>query len=221
MKNCKLRLVGSALFGPNYSFTLENLELMVSYGIRIIEIRSFFLKTEGDINSLLKFAEIMRNMKHLEEFRFSFDDFEEENAPPMELLTHLPFNFLMSHHFKIVGRRDVVGMTKIVSQIKSLRRSCFNSDYFSGFHLKRNYVSDYLLTPEDFKSLKNLPVTHVDLHALDLKKENIKNFREIMKLMKIRDIEYEKELYEDEDFEIYVEDFGPDGIYSTIKDVSS
>ena len=55
----------------------------------------------------------------------------------------------------------------------------------------RNFVSDYLLTPEDFELLKNLPVTHVDLHALNLTKDNIKVFRKIMKQMKIRDIDFE------------------------------
>ena len=83
----------------------------------------------------------------------------------------------------------------------------------------RNFVSDYLLTPEDFELLKNLPVTHVDLHALNLTKDNIKVFRKIMKQMKIRDIDFEEELYDDEDFIIGVERFGPGDIYRTIKEI--
>ena len=186
---------------------------MLEYNIRIIVIKSSSLRAEGDIGTLIKFAEVMRKMNHLEEFDFDCEDFEVENAPPMELLADLPFKFLKSYQFKIFEKGDVVRMAKTLSLIKSLCGP--NSKYYRrGFHLIRSYVSDYRLTLEDFELLKNLPVTSVDLEALDLKQDNITDFREIMNEMKIRDIYFYDELFPD--FEIYVDDFGPGGIYKTI-----
>ena len=111
-------------------------------------------------------------------------------------------------------------MAKTLSLIKSLYQSYNQPYYFFGFKLKRNPFSDYLLTPEDFELLKNLPVTSVDLEALDLTKDNIKIFRKTMKQMKIREIDFEEELYQNKEFEINIERFGPSDIYRTIKDIS-
>ena len=60
MKNCKVKLVDN--YRGSYWFDLKNLELMIDHGIQIIEIGSSFLRTEGDIIILLKFAEVMRKM---------------------------------------------------------------------------------------------------------------------------------------------------------------
>ena len=194
---------------------------MLEYNIRIIVIKSSSLRAEGDIGTLIKFAEIIRKMNHLEEFDFDCEDFEDENAPPMELLTDLPFRYLHSYQFKIFGKVDVLMMVLTISKIKYLQGDHKNFYRCKGFQLKRNFVSDYLLTPDDFKLLINLPLTYVDLHALDLTKGNIKEFGEIMKQMKILEIEYDDELFQNEDFEIDVEEFGPGGIYKTIIDKSA
>ena len=216
LQNCKVKLAGEC--GEKYSITLEHLELMIQYGIQIVEIESFCLRTERENDTLLKFADVMRKMKHLEKFEFDCEDFEDENAPPMELLTDLPFKYLTSYQFKVYGKGDVSKMAKTLALIKSLDGNLSQSSC-SGFHLKRNFVSDYLLTHEDFELLKNLPVTLVDLHALDLTKDNINVFSEIMKQMKIQEIEYdEDELFGNKDFRIDVERFGPGGVYNTIND---
>ena len=183
LENCKVKLAGKHV---TYSFTLEDLKFMMQCGIKIVEIESFFLDNK-DSATLLKFAEVMRKMKSLEKFEFDFQDFEVENAPPMELLTDLPLKFLQSYQFKIFGKKDVAKMANTVAQIKSLNGN-HSQLCFSGFHLKENFNSDYLLTPDDFALLKNLPVTLVDLHALDLTKDNINVFGEIMKQMKIQEI---------------------------------
>ena len=213
LRKCKVKLTGSR---ANYPFTLEQLKFMIQNGIQIVEIESLFLRTKGDDDSLLKFAEVMRKMKHLEKFQFDCDDFEEENAPPMELLTDLPFKQLKSYQFKIFGKENVSQMAKTVALIKSLH---WNPNQCSSrcFHIKQNFLSDYLLTPEDFELLKNLPVTSVNLHALDLTKDNVKDFRDIMKQMKIIQIEYDRQELESAGFRINVENWGFGGIYKTIR----
>ena len=214
LKSCKVKLDCY----DSYLFTIENLELMVKYNIRIVEIECDSLRTQGENDTLVKFAAVMHKMKHLEDFSFDGEDFQDHHVPPMELLTDLPFKYLSSYQFKIFGRRDVMDMARILSSIKSLYRPYKEPYNRSGLHLQSNMVSDYLFTPEDFALLKNLPLTSVYLNALDLKKDNIKDFRKIMKEMKIREIDYS--LDENEDFEIDIEEFGPDGVYKTIKDIS-
>ena len=49
-----------------------------------------------------------------------------------------------------------------------------------------------------------------------LTKDNVKDFREIMNGMKILDLCFLDCDFDDEDFEVVAEDFGPNGIYKTI-----
>eukprot|EP00111_Clytia_hemisphaerica_P014367 TCONS_00042297-protein len=214
MKYCKVKIDFKS---KSYLFTLNDLNSMVNNGTRVFLISSSSLETNGEIATLIKFAEVMRKMKHLKEFNFDCGYFKDQNAPPMELLTDLPFKYLRSHQFNIYGKRDVQMMVSTISKIKSRQGDHKNSSFLRGFQLMRNVVSDYLLTPDDFKLLKNLPLTYVDLRALDLKQDNIKDFREIMKQMKILDIKFYYQLFpRRKDFRIDVEKFGPGRIYNTI-----
>ena len=210
--SCKVELVGHY---PDYSFTLENLKLMMEHGIRIIKIYSFFLRTEGESAALLEFAKLMRKMKYLEEFQFCCEDFEEGNAAPLELMTDLPFRYLKSWNFQLDKKGDATAVAKILSRMKSLR---WHHNFYSyrGFHLKRNFVTLYQLSVEEFALFKDLPVTSVDIEALALTKDNVKDFREIMNGMKILDLCFLDCDFDDEDFEVVEEDFGPNGIYKTI-----
>ena len=115
-------------------------------------------------------------------------------------MTELPFKHLSSWNFKMFGKEDVAKLAETLSLIKSL----------CSFSLEFNFDSEYLLTPDDFFLFRNLPVTSVDISALDLKRDNIKNFDEIMKQMKIRDM-YSLEEH------CSVKKFGPGDIYRTIK----
>uniref|UniRef100_A0A7M5X9I4 F-box domain-containing protein n=1 Tax=Clytia hemisphaerica TaxID=252671 RepID=A0A7M5X9I4_9CNID len=213
----KLKSTTVKLDFGNYSLTIKELELMVEYDIQIIEIESFFLRTEGEHTSLLKFADVMRKMKYLKKFEFNFEDFDDENVPPMELLTDLPFRHIKSFQFEIFGSEDVVRMVETLSKIKSLHEPPIKKSYFSGFYLYRNYSSDYQYKPKDFSLLKSLPVKSVDLDALDLQRHNIKDFREMMNEMQI--LEIDDYYFDGKDFKLAVEKFGPAGIYRTIKEV--
>ena len=72
------------------------------------------------------------------------------------------------------------------------------------------------LSPEELALFRNLPVTDLDLSALDLKKDSVEEFSEIIKEMRVKDIVYDEEDFED--FEITVENFSdPAGFFRTIK----
>ena len=108
MKNCKVKLIGDW----SYSLTIDNLKMMIQHGIQISEVGSYALRTEGQNDTLLKFVEVIREIKHLKEFQFECEAFEDANAPPMESLADLPFKHLKSYQFKIFGKEDVVRMAK-------------------------------------------------------------------------------------------------------------
>ena len=77
IKSCKVKLVDN---WENFTFDLKDLELMIDYDIQITEIATSFLRTEGEITILLKFAEVMKKMNHLEEFKFDCDIFEDDTT---------------------------------------------------------------------------------------------------------------------------------------------
>ena len=75
----------------SYRFALKDIELIVKLDIKVIEIEIDMLKMDGEVQILLQFADLFRQMKHLEEFDFDSDDFEVDgNHPPMEKLTDIP-----------------------------------------------------------------------------------------------------------------------------------
>ena len=100
--------------------------------------------------------------------------------------------------------------------IKTLRRSDSEPYFLSGFNLKLNCLSDYLLTPYDFALLKNLPVTQVNLNALDLTQSNIKDFGKSMKQMIIRNIYFDKALLHNQHLKVVFDKFGPRVIYKQL-----
>ena len=77
-------------------------------------------------------------------------------------------------------------------------------------------LAQYLLSPEDFAYFKNLPIKEIDLGALQLTKENIIKFRQIMMQMEITQIHCYEGNYKDEDFSVTVKHFGPGGMFRTI-----
>ena len=202
--DCRVYLTGEEAL--NYCFTVENLEYMVERDIKIVEIESCYLDTNEEISALFKFADVMRKMRHLEVFNFTWNEFECENSPPMELLTDLPFESLFSYNFNM-QEGQIDNAAWILSNIKSMKARD------AEFQLRPDFVTFYKITPEEFALFQNLPVTLVELWALDLTESNVVEFREIMEKMKIEHIEFDKG---DFDFEISIKKFGPADRYKTI-----
>ena len=204
-KNCRLFFTDPNF--PDYFFSVKDLELMVKMDLKIIKIESHSLRTEGEVSKLLEFAEVMKKMKYLEEFQFSCEEFDMHSDvyAPMELLTDLPIKSLISWHFKFEkGKFEYIART--ISEMKHLTK----------FYLQQNYTS-YVLLPEELALFKKVPITYLDLDVLDLKRENVVEFRDVMKEMKIECIEWDDDKDpEDIPFEIDVKAFGPGGIYKTI-----
>ena len=141
-------------------------------------------------------------MKHLTDFRI--DEELDDCMLPMHLLTDLPFRVLHSWHF-IIDEENIHETVTTLSKIKTLNELKLTTDR----------VTNYKMTPKDFELFKHLPVKEVDLRALDLTKDNLNEFRQIMQGMKIEYIEFNSEHYKD--FEITIKGFGPFGsLYSTI-----
>ena len=76
--------------------------------------------------------------------------------------------------------------------------------------------NEYKLTPEEFKLFKVLPMTLVQLEALDLTAENIGEFRDIMRSMQLIMLEWDKRNFQDLDVELSLKTFGPNGSFLTI-----
>ena len=139
-------------------------------------------------------------MKYLNVFQLG-EEFDGHKLP-MDILTDLPVQGLLSWHFRM-SEENIHETVKTLSKMKNLK----------DFKIYPNNQTNFKLTPKDFELFKHLPVTSVDLDALDLTKDNLSEFRQIMLEMKIEDIDWEINY---DDFEITITDFGPRGIYKTI-----
>ena len=173
---------------------------MVELDVKVVLIESGILKTDGEVSTLLKFADLFRKMKHLEDFSFGFEEFGKDNLLPMEKLTDIPFKSINSGNFKM-EKETIKDVANVLSQMR----------YLEKFELEEISDEEYCLTVEDFALFKHLPVHTVYLAALDLREENVADFRRIMKEMKIECI---VNCYED--LGISPHYFGPGDRYLTI-----
>ena len=83
------------------------------------------------------------------------------------------------------------------------------------FDLEPNYDEGYKLTLDEFALFKHLPVKILHLEALDLKRDNVDEFRRIMTGMTIRYISgFQGSL--GDGLEISANRFGPDNRYVSI-----
>ena len=178
---------------------------MVEHNIKIISIDTSCLRIDNNF-ILLEYAKLMRKMKYLEEFRFCDEDYRDEIMAPIELMVDLPFKSISTDNFR--NQKDKIGdIVNVLSRIKTLNE----------IHVKPDLQTNYLLSAEDFALFKNLPVKVVYLDSFDLTNENMVEFRQVMKEMKIEEIIWFPELEEDQRrLVISIQKFGPDGIYKTI-----
>ena len=179
MKNCRLVFQNTPCFS-GHKYTVEHLELMIKMDLKIVNIESRLLRTENKVSKLLEFAEVLRKMKYLKNFEFSPVDFDMDVGvyAPMELLTDLPIKMLVAWHFEF-EKEKFEYIAKSLSQMKHLTE----------FYLQQNYVI-YVLSPKELALFKKVPIAYLDLSVLDLKRENVVEFRDVMKEMKIKNIDW-------------------------------
>ena len=110
-----------------YTFTVDDLELMAELDLKIFFIESRFLRTERESSKLLEFAEVLKKMKYLEQFFFSCEEFDHTtyDYAPIELLTDLPFKYLFSGNFEF-EKGNFEDIANTLSQIKTLVQKKIN-----------------------------------------------------------------------------------------------
>ena len=136
-----------------------------------------------------------------------------------------------SHRFEI---KDVELMIKLdikITRVETGLLNAYDDDIpklfkFADLCRKMKHLKEFNFHREDhfklsvdqFALLKDLPVKTLCLETLNLKKDNIVQFRQIMSEMKIEWIEqfwFEKD-WSQYDFEVSIQSFGPNGLYKTI-----
>ena len=177
---------------------------MIKLDVKVVFVDIDVIEIDGEVPVLLKFADLFRKMKHLENFSFSCDDFDKDNPLPMEKLTDIPIKRISTWNF-VIKKDTIKDVAKILSQMKHLEE----------FDIGTNFDEDYYLSVEDFALFKQLPVNSLYLAALDIRKDNVDDFRQIMREMKIEYIEGFEDL-QDEGIVVYEQSFGPGDRYVTI-----
>ena len=104
----------------DYLYTSKDIALMVQLNARVVKIESLALRTEGDVTTLLKFADLFRKMEYLKDFSFSQGDFAKENLPPMEKLFDLPFKSITTWNFAI-EKWNIRNVVDILYKIENLK----------------------------------------------------------------------------------------------------
>ena len=204
IKGCRVSLQQRSVSDVRYLLTLKDIELMVKLDIKVTVIDSDALKTDGEVSKLLKFADLIRKMNHLEDFSFAFEEFENDNILSMEKLTDIPIKHATTGNF-LIQKETINDVVKILSQMKCLEELV----------IAPNFDKDYKLTVNDLALFQNLPVKRLHLNALDLKKDNVEDFRQIMRGMKIKYIGGLRKNF-GEGLEISEQRFGPGNRYVTI-----
>ena len=191
----------------SYVFTAKDLELMLKLNLKITYISTRAFSKNNEISNLPGLANVLKKMKYLKEFRLSLFDLEDQEPELMESLADLPIKYMSSENFRFEAEtiERVVG---VLSKMKQLIDFRFDSNCGLGFEM----------SPKEFVLFKDLPVKFVHLDNLDLSSvNNIIKFGEIMKEMRIEKIDGDNKYNTDkEEFKIFVEKFGPGGIYKTI-----
>ena len=205
-KNCKVTLEDGDFLSPHHKFAVSELELMVKQNIKVTSIDTDSLRTGNVGLNFLAFAEVIRKMKYLKELNVSDDNFAFD-PPPVDYFKGLPIPVLATNDFKMDNEK-LAQIANTLSEMKSLSRLIIVCSIYQEAFSK--------LSPEELALFRNLPVTDLDLLALDLKKDNIEEFSEVIKGMRVGNILYDERDFVD--FKITIQEIwdGSD-IYQTIK----
>ena len=122
------------------------------------------------------FIHVLKRLKYLEKFTFQTNPELFAEPPPYHLLTDLPIKSIFSNDFEL-GRDTIDQVIDTLDQIESLNEVVIWLPIWN----------DYLLSPEDLLKFKDQPLSDIDPEALDITKENIPEFREVIKELGIRD----------------------------------
>ncbi|XP_066932024.1 uncharacterized protein [Clytia hemisphaerica] len=153
-----------------YKFTSDDIETFARYDIKISYMSSSMLKYQKDLSNLVDFVPALRRLLYLRCFEFQESGLKLDHRT-FEHFVDIPIRSIKTNLLKM--NKDNVGdFVDALSKIKTLQH----------IHMVWN---GFKLTPEDFALFKNLPVKKIRFFALDLTRENVPKFRQIMSEMKI------------------------------------
>ncbi|XP_066934932.1 uncharacterized protein [Clytia hemisphaerica] len=206
MRDCSVYLYNHNHLSTSL-YTVKHLELMVALDIKIVYIESEGLNFES-CPILLEMVKVMKKMRHLKEFRFYDCDFKTEFRSEVGSLVDLPIKS-MSTSFFVREEGKIGDIVDTLLRMKSLNQVT----------ISEAYETDHMLSPEELILFKELPVKEVFLEALNLTPQNIPEFRQVLKQMKIAKIHWITGYFETLGFEVSVEEFIDESnglIYKTI-----
>ena len=184
-----------------YKFTIKDIETFARYNIKISFISSSVLRDQGEYSKLMKFVPVLRRLKHLKCFEFEEYGFKFDHSGFVKF-SNLPFRNIKTHSLNM-SKENVGNFVDTLSKMKSLQH----------IHIVWN---GFKLSPEEFALFKDLPVKKVNLTALDLTRQNVPKFREIMNEMKIEKIVSSLTKKKKWGLGIRFSQFGPSGIYCSV-----
>ena len=191
-----------------YQFTVEDIELFARYNVKVSFMSACALKNNSIMNwNLHHFVPTLKKMKHLESFEFASFNGALVEYPDVDLFVDLPVLKITTKQFRLEkGKIDEVAKT--LSKIKSLR----------SFEITTNELNEYKFTPEEFALFKDLPVKKVHLEALELTKQNVRKFRQLMNKMKIEEIVETMTMafFQNKKLGIRLRKHGPGGMYWSV-----
>ena len=205
-KDCRVIMPGTQK--GIYEYTVEDLELMADLDINLVSIMSGAWENIG-MNRLEPYLRVLKRFKYLEDVHLGHEWVIE--PPQADELVGLPFTIMSTHHVLLEGE-DLEDVVDTLCQIKTLK----------WFYIVKGiwlYVQ-HKLTPDEFVLFKRLPVKLVHIATLDLTRETVPIFRDIMRTMEIEEFQwFEKNDDLPDDYDnlgISEKRFGPDDAYRTI-----
>ena len=156
-----------------YKFSIVDIETFARHGTKVSFMSSSVLRYQLDLSNLLKFLPALTQLRYLRCFEFQENSLRLDHNN-LRQFAGLPIQSITTKVLAM-NKENVSNFVDILSKVKSL-------EYL---HIVSN---GFKLSPEHFKLFDDLPVKKVNLTALDLNRQNVPKFREIMNEMKIEKI---------------------------------
>ena len=153
---------------------------MVEFDIKVTFIMNDALRLDGLSANFGLFAPVLKKMKYLDDLFIIKGPQDVLDGPlPIHLLTDLPIDTVSTNDLKM-EKGKIGEIVDTISRMKSLK----NLD------IKSSWITGYKLSPEELSLFKGFPIRDIDEDALDLKKENVEEFRQI--LLELKDVYCER-----------------------------
>ncbi|XP_066932067.1 uncharacterized protein [Clytia hemisphaerica] len=203
------RLVKSKKDRTKNKFTITDIETFARYDVKISSMAgsnnmlNLDSKYNKDISKLLKFVPALKRLQYLHSFKLREDGepFKWDHSK-FDQLSDLPIRRIRTNML-IISKENVGNIVDTLSKMKSLQH----------LHILWNR---FKLTPEEFALFQNLRVKIVNLTALELTKENVPKFRQIMNEMKIEKINSSLPVKKRNKLGIRFRQFGPGAMFWSI-----